>query len=266
MKQKHTLVIGGTRGIGRAAVRAFINEGHILSVIGRHEVAEKDKELQNASYWIVDLSNSNSLSQSLTEILDKNGKLTNLIFCQRYKGNQDPWSGEIEISLTASKNIIENLRDKFDGTHQNSIVIITSAASRYISQEQPIGYHVAKAGIKQLVRYYAVALGPNGIHVNSVSPITILKEESKHFYVQNEQMMDLYKTIVPLGRMGTAEEIAQVIVFLCSPKASYITGQDIIVDGGISLHNHESLARKLTSLRHDNVQKERITQNEKSSN
>lgn len=259
MSQKHTLVIGGTRGLGRAVVRAFISEGHILSVIGRHEIAKKDKELKNSSYWTIDLSDSYSLSEALTEIVNKNGNLTNIIFCQRYRGDKDSWNGEIEVSLTATKKIIENLQDKFDGT-QKSIVIVTSAASYYISQEQPVGYHVAKAGIKQLVRYYAMALGPKGINVNSVSPITFLKEESKNFYLQNEQIIDLYKKIVPLCRMVTAEEIAQIIVFLCSPKAAYITGQDIIVDGGISLHNHESLARKLTSLYYD------ITQDEDSSN
>lgn len=249
--KKHAFVIGGTRGIGRAAVRALVNEGYIVSVIGRRKPYDQDKELTNVNYWNADLLNSNSISKAVNEIIEKNGKITHLIFCQRYRGNEDTWGGEIEVSLTATKDIIEKLTDKFDGKPENSIVIITSAASQYISEEQPIGYHIAKAGIKQLVRYYAVALGPKGIRVNSVSPITVLKEESKQFYLQNEDLMNLYKTLIPLGRMATAEEIANIIVFLCSSNASFITGQDIIVDGGVSLQNHESLARKLASFLKD---------------
>ena len=80
-----------------------------------------------------------------------------------------------------------------------------------------------------------------------------LKEESKHFYFQNEELHNLYKSIIPLGRMGTAEELANTIAFLCSPKSSFITGQTIIVDGGISLQWHESLARKLTPMSNLNV-------------
>lgn len=101
-----------------------------------------------------------------------------------------------------------------------------------------------------MVRYYAVTLGPRRIRVNSVSPGTVLKDESKDFYLKNEQLYNLYKGIIPLGRMGTAEEVANVVAFLCSSKASFITGQNIVVDGGLSLIWQETLARKVASLDH----------------
>ena len=129
------------------------------------------------------------------------------------------------------------------------IVNIGSTTGFSVNLESPV-YHVAKAGISQLARYYAYVLGPKGIRVNSVSPGTIIKEESEEFYSKNQPLRDLYNSIIPLGRMGTAIEIANVVTFLCSPKASFITGQDIVVDGGISLQWHESMARTL-ALRND---------------
>ena len=241
----HTLVVGGTRGIGRAVAKNFAGEGHVVSVVGKREPAEKDRGIKNLSYRISDLSSQDSIAKVLSDIISKSGKITNLIFCQRYRGESDPWSNEFQVSLTATKSIIEQLAEKFEAN--GSIVAITSAASIFVAQEQPLSYHVAKAGIKQLVRYYAVLLGPNGIRVNSVSPITILKDESKQFYTQNESVMNMYREIVPLRRMGTAEEIADVVAFLCSKKSSFITGQEIVVDGGVSLQSHEAMARKLGS-------------------
>ena len=252
-KKKHILIVGGTRGMGRALVKAFAEEGHTLSVIGRRQPSEADQQILGVSYWTVDLLNQEQLSQSLTEIISKNGKLTNLVFFQQYRGDGDDWEGEIETSLTATKNIIEALAGEFDDSLEKSIVIVSSVAGQYIAQEQPLSYHVAKAGINQMVRFYAVTLGSQGIRVNSVASGTMLKEESKHFYFQNEELHNLYKSIIPLGRMGTAEELANTIAFLCSPKSSFITGQTIIVDGGISLQWHESLARKLTPMSNLNV-------------
>ncbi len=247
--KKHTLIIGGTRGIGRALVKTLAKENRVLSVIGKRPPIEKDTQIPNIRYWIVDLLNQKLLAETLTEIISQNGKLSSVVFFQRDRGEGDDWKQEIETSLTATRNVIEHLADKFDDSDERSIVIVSSIAGHYIAEEQPLSYHVAKAGLNQMARFYAVALGPKQIRVNCVSFGTILKEESKDFYLQNRKLHNFYKRITPLGRMGTAEDIAGVIAFLCSPKASFITGQNIIVDGGISLRSHESLARHLALLK-----------------
>ncbi len=243
MQKKHSLIIGGTKGTGRALVKMLSEEGHILSIIGRHP-SEADRHTANTYYRAADINDRERLEASLSEIISRNGKLNNLIFLQRYRGKEDDWAGEMETSLTATKNIIEYLTDEFETAMENSIVIVSSLASRFIAEEQPVSYHVAKAGLNQMVCYYAVALGSKGIRVNSVSPGTILKEESEDFYVR-EGLYDLYKTITPLGRMVTPEDIVQIIIFLCSSNASFITGQDIVVDGGLSLRLQASLAHEI---------------------
>jgi len=250
MKRKHALVIGGTRGAGRAVVKLFAGKGYILSVIGRRQPAESDVHAPDVHYWVVDLLDQDRLANALAEIVHKNGKLDSVVFCQRFRGQDDPWTGDFNTSLTATKQIVEAVADWFDDAGDKSIVMIGSIASTFIATEQPVGYHVAKAGLIQMVRYFAVTLGPRGIRVNAVSPGSFLKEESRHFYLQNKELLDLYQRITPLGRMGTAEEVAATAEFLCGPSSSFITGQDLVVDGGLSLQGQESLARSLVNLNH----------------
>ena len=245
IQQPHTLVIGGTRGIGKAVVRNFACQTHVLSVIGRRLPAQLPAASRQMGQWSVDLSDQGRLAAALSEIVERNGRINNLIFLQRYRGNGDLWRGELEISLTATKAVIERLAGEFRDDESQSIVIIGSNASRFVAEEQPVGYHAVKAALVQMARYYAYTLGPRQIRVNCVTPGTVLKDESRDFYLKNRQLQALYKRITPLGRMGTAEEIADAVAFLCSPKASFITGQDIVVDGGISLPWQEGLARKL---------------------
>ena len=247
MNKKHTLIVGGTRGIGQTLVKKLAKENQIVSVIGRRLPAEA-QNTASVSYWKVDLLDQVCLAEILLEIIQQNGTLNNLIFFQRYRGKDDAWEGDIETTLTATKNVIEHLVDKFDKKTENSIVMVSSVLSHFIADEQPLSYHVAKAGLNQMVRYYAVALGIKKIRVNSVSFGMLLKEESHDFYLNNKQLCDLYQTITPLNRLGTSEEVANLIIFLCSSNASFITGQNITIDGGVSLQSHDSLARKLLSL------------------
>ena len=245
MKPKpHTLVVGGTRGIGREVVRHFVRTGHKVTVFGRR--VSQDTGVSSQS---VDLSDHDAVLAALGAALKASGRLSNLVLLQRYRGEGDLWQGELDVSLTATKKIIERLTGEFARqrrTALNSIVIVGSNASRLIAVEQSVGYHAAKAALGQMARYYACALAPRGIRVNCVTPGIVLKDEARKFYRENKGLHDLYRQITPLGRMGSPKDIADAIRFLCSPSAIFITGQEIIVDGGLSLLWQGSLANKLT--------------------
>jgi NAD(P)-dependent dehydrogenase (short-subunit alcohol dehydrogenase family) len=243
---KHVLIIGATRGIGRAITTAFLDGGYAVSVISRRKNPEPGNSSSGVSQWTVDITDARRRSRILDHIIRERGRLTHLVFAQRYRGAADDWSGEVETSLTATKDIIDHLANAFGNAPEKSIAMVSSIASGLIADEQPLSYHVAKAGLVQMARYYAVVLGAKGIRVNSVSPGVVLKDEARDFYRRNKKLRDLYKTILPSGRMITAAEIAQVVVFLCGPKAISINGQNIIADGGLSLQWQESLTRRAT--------------------
>ena len=178
------------------------------------------------------------------DIIKKNGELNNLIFMQRYRG-EDNWEGELKVSITATKEIIENLSTNFKEKEEKSIVIVSSIASKFIVESQPLSYHIAKSSLNTMVDYYTVKLGKLGIKVNAVLPSTLIKEESKEYYLNNKTIQKFYKEIVPLGRMITSDDVCNTVIFLCSKKASGITGQKIILDGGLSKVWPESLAKKI---------------------
>lgn len=245
--QPHTLVVGGTRGIGRAVTEALVSAGHVVSVVGRRAVASGGPESMRV--WQADLTQAESLPPLLAEILKVNGSLQSLVFLQRFRGTGDSWQGELDVSLSATRTFIELAQDKFTRRQSNAIVILSSIAGQFVAEEQPVGYHAVKGALRQLARYYACKLGSKGIRVNCVSPGVILKPEAEHFYRVNKEVAALYARIAPLRRFGTAADVAGVVRFLCSQDSAFITGQDIIVDGGISLVWQASLARQLVPIK-----------------
>lgn len=241
----HSLIIGGTRGLGRASAIMMAERGDVVSVIGRREPVENDKNVEGIKHWIADILDEEKLESTLSNIIESSGPLNYLVFCQRYRGEGDPWTGEINATLTATRQIVEYLSDKFDNGKDCSVVMVSSVFADYVGEGQPISYHVGKAGMNHMARFYAVELGRKGIRCNALTTFTFLKEESRKFYLENKPLMDMYKKIIPLGRLGTTEDSANVILNLCSPQSAYINGQNIYVDGGLSVMWPETIARSL---------------------
>lgn len=244
----HTLIVGGTRGLGRVAGRVLAASGHDVSIIGRREPPAEDRTQARTRHWVADLTDATAFDAAVADALGASGPLHYVVFCQRYRGKDDDWTGEIEVSLTATRRIVEGLKDRFAPSGDRGLVMVSSVFGTFVGEGQALSYHVAKAGMDQMARYYAVNLGRKGIRANIVTPFTFLKDESKEFYLKNEPLHDMYRKVVPLGRMATTEDSAGVIAFLCSPAAGFVNGQNIFVDGGLSLVWPETLARQLSGV------------------
>lgn len=204
------LVIGGTKGIGAEIAGHFKTRGEDVIAVGRKETG-----------------NLRGLPEAIRY----------LVFSQRYRGKS--WKDEIETYLTVTKDLMEHYKFRFAGGN-HAVCMILSINAELIHPELGVGYHAGKAALLQMMRYYAVRFGGIGIRVNAVSPGTVQKGD-RPFYDA-----DWHTSLTPLGRMGHAREVASVVGFLCSPAASFVTGQNIVVDGGVSLQWQESLARELS--------------------
>jgi 3-oxoacyl-[acyl-carrier protein] reductase len=263
---ENVIIVGGSKGAGWHAAKTLAKAGYQVNIIARDPPADstdttKDTNISkdtdhNIRYWRANILEENSIKKVLKSINETTSGFNHIIFYQRYRkysgegSNRidetlDDWDGEIMASLTATKNIIEE-STKYFGTGNKSIIIIGSIASKFISDEQQVSYHACKAAMSHIMKYYALKLGSLGIRVNSILPGIILKDENKKFYDEHQELALLYKKIIPIGRMITSEDITGTVEFLVSNRSSGITGQEIIVDGGITLRSQDNLARMLT--------------------
>lgn len=242
--RENFLIVGGTRGGGEALVHLLSEKKAKMVVVGRTARESKQTHLH---YVQMDLLKASSaeIKGLFDAVKTRFGTLNHLILIQRFRGDPEQnWEGNLSVGLTKTKQLIETSLEYFDPDPKanKSIVGVSSVAAHVIAPEQTVGYHVAKAGLEQMARYYAHLLGRYAIRVNMVSPAIVLKPEAHGFYAAQPELVSLYEQVTPLGRMGTPEDIAQAVLFFCSRASSFITGQNLVVDGGLSLTAHESLS------------------------
>ncbi|EFR48144.1 SDR family NAD(P)-dependent oxidoreductase [Helicobacter canadensis] len=237
MNKKNLFVFGGSKGIGSVFTRE-------LSKKGKYNVTLFARTNPNSiavEFYSVDFCHQDSFLKVLEEVAKIKGKIDHMVFFLKFRGNKfmDSWEGEIRVELDTIKNVMEILDVYL--SDDSSIVFVSSLCGSLISLNQSIGYHMAKAGLEQMARYYAVKLGFRGIRVNVVAPTLTLKPENEEFYNQETELTALYSRISPLGRIAKSEDVCEVINFLLDVK--FMTGQILRVDGGISLQEYESLFR-----------------------
>jgi len=221
----YIVIVGASTGIGRDIVFPLAGLGHTALQLKR------DADVWNKPMRHVDA----------------------LLLCQRYRG-PDEWSGELEVSLSKTKRIMDwAVRYMKKG---GSIVVMASVAAVSVEEEQPVSYHACKAALVEMVKYYAVVLGKKRINVNAIIPGLTIKPEAREFYNRHPALEETYKDITPLGRMGTVDDLADLVSFLVGSRSTYLTGQTIVLDGGISLRSPWALARRV----HPKLRRLRVTQ------
>lgn len=225
------VVTGAGRGNGNAIARSLSQAGAV--VVG---VDEAFSEVSPFTEVIGDVTFPDTLSRALDRVRSESfGHLVlvnnaGVSYARQGAYPEDLWRKTLEVNLTAPFLWIEGFAETFRNTRSGSIINITSLGAERAFPDNP-AYQASKGGLKMLGKYYAKALAVDGIRVNNVGPGYLVTEMTRMSY-SNTETRKAREQHTMLGRWGSPDDLAGVCVFLASPASSYITAQDIYVDGG----------------------------------
>lgn len=217
-KDKIVVVTGGARGIGKRIAERFRQEGATVEII--------DKE--TGDWFVGDIANPDILESFARRVLDTYGRVDILInnALPLMKGiDSCSWEEFLyaqKVGVAAPFYLAKLFKDSFPS---GSSIVNISSSRVFMSQPQTESYAAAKGGITALTHALAASLGPS-VRVNSVSPGWINTTDANYEGADALQQ--------PAGRVGTPDDIASMVLFLCSSEAGFITGENITIDGGMT--------------------------------
>jgi enoyl-[acyl-carrier protein] reductase III len=247
---KIALITGSGRGIGRAIALKFarLGAGVVINFFRNRATAEETlAEIQalGRRSWLVkaDLGDLDDLGRLFDFVEEQAGGLDFLV-CNAASGYNRPvmqqrakgWDWTMNINARAALFAAQCAAPLMERGGGGAIVNISSpGAARVLPDYVVVG--ASKAALEAITRYLAVELAPKNIAVNAISPGMVLTEALGHFAVIREDQQILERAVenAPAGRLVSPEDVANVAAFLCSPEASMIRGQVIVVDGGYTL-------------------------------
>jgi len=242
LKDKVALITGGARGIGQAIAMTFAREGADIVVADVNlEIAQKTaSEIESlgrkAMALEMDVTNYDKVEEGINKILDKMGKVDilvnnagitkdNLIL----RMSQVEWDAVINVNLKGTFNCIRAVSRPMVKQRSGRIISIASIIGLMGNPGQA-NYAASKAGIIALTKTVAKELASRNINANAVAPGFIQTEMTAKL---PEEIKKKMLEAIPLGKLGTPEDVANVCLFLASQESSYITGQTITIDGGM---------------------------------
>jgi len=243
---KHAFVTGGTSGINLGIARRLAQAGARLSVLGRN--AERGQRavqaLQEAggvaAFHQADVREYPAVEQALREAVERWGRLDILVngaagnFPAPVLGmSSKGFRAVVDIDLVGTFN---SCRAGFEYLQQPGAVVVNVSAPQAFAPA-PFQAHVcaAKAGVDMLTRVLAMEWGGAGVRVNAITPGPIAGTEGMERLAGSPEEAARVAGTVPLGRLGTVQDVAEAVLFLVSPAASFITGAVLVCDGGWSL-------------------------------
>ena len=235
---KVAVITGAARGIGLATARRFIDEGWqigLLDIDG--EALEKSTaNFESAVAVTCDVAVPKQVKTAIDRIITSFGRIDALVnnagtavFKPLLETKIEEWQRVIDVNLTGPFLCSQACAPAMIKQGGGCIVNITSISGLRASTLR-VAYGTSKAGLMHLTKQQAAELGEVGIRVNAVSPGPVDTAMAKA--VHSAAIRADYHDAIPLNRYGLEQEIAEVIWFLCSDRASYITGQTLAVDGG----------------------------------
>jgi NAD(P)-dependent dehydrogenase (short-subunit alcohol dehydrogenase family) len=233
LARQGALVVGGNRSIASAQV----TKQRIEAEGGRCDV------------YAADATSAASTESFVKTVLEKYGKIDILVnnVGQSAPGDlatmgEETWDSQMSLNLKSAYLACHHVLPIMEKQGHGAVVSIASIAGlRHIGKPQ-IGYNVAKAGMIQMMKATAVEYAARGVRLNTVTPglmyTPYTKALAERYGAKDPEARQKYMKVrdqqVPMGRMGDAWDVARSVLFLVSDEASYITGQEIVVDGGIT--------------------------------
>lgn len=234
---KVVFITGGSRGIGACAVREFRSRGFdvIFTYCNSEDKAlELAKECQ-CTYIYCDVSSSESVNKAIDTVTSMYGGIDILInnagideFSLATDITDEMWHKMIDTNLSgaffACRRVLPQMIARKDG-----VIVNVSSMWGQVGASCEVHYSVSKAGLIGLTKALAKEVGPSNIRVNCVCPGVIDTDMNSHL---TDDDINALKTDTPLGKIGKPEDVVNTILFLCSEKSAFITGQIFGVNGG----------------------------------
>jgi len=242
---KSVMVTGATSGIGHAIARAFRSNGAHVAAIGRNEVALNELYAADGKVLRIpaDVTDIDGVQSVVGDVLRTFGRLDVLVNAAGHISsgtieNTDlaAWNAMMNVNLRAPFQFMQLCAPHLIETKGNIVNISSVTGLR--SFPGVLAYCVSKAGLDQLTRCAALELAAKGVRVNAVNPGVVVTEIHKRGGMDEEayaNFLEHSRTTHPLGRVGNPGEIADLVLFLASEKASWITGATYSIDGGRAL-------------------------------
>jgi len=246
LEGKHALVTGGASGIGQAIAFAMLEQGADVAVFDRDISPLFDYKPADEHCWLlrqVDLSDQYSVGHGVAEMVGTFGcpdvLVNNAGIDQVYAWDDKDdavWNNVMETNLHGTMRLTQGIVKRLlQNKMQGSIVFVTSVHTA-LAFPGGAAYDASKHALVGLMRNLALELGPHGIRANAVAPGFIFPTGITGKL--SEEEVQSFAARIPSRRPGTPEDVAELVAFLASDKASYINGAEIRVDGGLSIQNH----------------------------
>jgi NAD(P)-dependent dehydrogenase (short-subunit alcohol dehydrogenase family) len=243
---RRVLVTGASSGIGRATARLFLEKGAFVALVGRRQDALVEAGSDHNDRALVvpaDLSDETETDRCFREAVERLGGLDVLVNSAGIirSGNIEAtslelWDEMMNVNLRSIFHLMKLAVPYLESSRGN--IVNVSSVTGLRSFPGVLAYCVSKAGLDQLTRCAALELAPKGIRVNAVNPGVVVSGLHSAGGMSQEAyaaFLEHSKTTHPLGRVGQAEEVAELIYFLASDKAGWITGATVNIDGGRAL-------------------------------